>query len=385
MSLAIGLECCLESPLPVLRSGRFGLLMNQASIDRRCRPACDVLAEAFPGRLQALFSPQHGLWGQEQANMVESPHERHPVLGVPVYSLYSETRRPLAHMLAGLDALVVDLADVGTRVYTFAWTVAGCLEAAAEANVAVVVLDRPNPLGGEIVEGPPLEPGLESFVGRAGFPMRHGLTLGELARVINGRIDPPAELDVVPCRGWQRSMLFPETGLLWVPPSPNLPAFSSALAYPGMVLLEGTNLSEGRGTTTPFELVGAPFIEPFRLAAELAAFELRGVAFRPARFRPTFDKWAGQSCGGVALMVTDPHEFRPYRTALCLMAALRNTWPDDFAWSEPPYEYETKRMPIDLLAGSSALRETFSCGRPVTGDDIDALSFVDEDADPNAF
>ncbi|HUG91212.1 MAG TPA: DUF1343 domain-containing protein [Planctomycetaceae bacterium] len=359
----IGLEACVRNPPAVLEGARFGLLMNQASVDGRLRYACDVLAERFPGRLRAIFSPQHGLWSEQQANMIESPHTRHPVHDVPVYSLYSETRRPTRQMLDGLDRLVVDLQDVGTRVYTFAWSVSHCLEACAEAGLPVVVLDRPNPIDGVTVEGPLLEREFESFVGRASIPMRHGLTLGELMRFINVERSIGADVHVVPLEGWDRSMLFPDTGRAWVAPSPNLPTWRSALAYPGQVLLEGTNLSEGRGTTTPFEVCGAPFIDPFRLAAAIERFELPGVRLRPVRFVPTFDKWAGRSCGGVFLHVTDPRTFRAYQTTVSILGAVRSLWPEDFRWSDPPYEYETGRPPIDFITGSSRLRQAIDkCG-----------------------
>jgi uncharacterized protein YbbC (DUF1343 family) len=244
-----GLERCLTDPPTILHGAKFGLLMNQASVDRQFRYACDLLNEQFPGQLAALFSPQHGLWGEEQANMIESPHNRYEPLGLPVHSLYSQTRQPTTEMLRGLDVLVVDLQDVGTRVYTFTWTVQQCLVACAAAGVAVVILDRPNPLGGVIMEGPLLEPGYESFVGGATIPLRHGLTVGELARLLNNEQQIGANLQVAPMAGWRREMLFDQTGLPWVMPSPNMPRVTTALLYPGQVLLEGTNLSEGRGTT----------------------------------------------------------------------------------------------------------------------------------------
>jgi uncharacterized protein YbbC (DUF1343 family) len=355
-TVQIGLEHCLADPPAALR-GRFGLLMNQASVDGRFRYACDLLAERFPGRLAAIFSPQHGLWGEQQANMIESPHGHYVPLGVPVYSLYSQTRRPTAEMLRGLDCLVVDLQDVGTRVYTLAWTVQECLIACAEAGIGVVVLDRPNPLGGVIVEGPLLEDGYQSFVGGATIPLRHGLTLGELARLMNDeqRIDAP--LDVVPLTGWRREMLFNQTGRQWVTPSPNMPRFETALLYPGQVLLEGTNLSEGRGTTLPFEVVGAPFVDPQRLMDELANEPQPGLALRPVRFVPTFDKWHGESCGGVAIHVDEPAAVRSVATTLGILAAVMRLWPREFMWQPPPYEYEFEKVPIDILFGSGKLRE----------------------------
>src|SRR5438552_6603846 len=239
-SLEIGLERCLADPPQVLGSAQFGLLMNQASVDRSFRYACDCFAERFPGQLQAIFSPQHGLWGEQQANMIESPHGRYEPLELPVYSLYSETRQPTAEMLRGLDCFVVDLQDVGTRVYTFAWTIQNCLKACAAGNIPVLILDRPNPLAGQIAEGPLLEPGYESFVGGASIPLRHGLTLGELAQLLNEEQHIGAQLEVTPMSGWRREMLYDDTGRDWVAPSPNMPLTTTALLYPGQVLLEGT-------------------------------------------------------------------------------------------------------------------------------------------------
>lgn len=355
---ALGLEAALQDPPPVLRDARrFGLLCNQASVDAGFRGAHDLLARRFPGRLAALFGPQHGLWSTEQDNMVETGHARHPRLGVPVHSLYSETRKPTPAMLQGLDLLVVDLQDVGTRVYTYVWTLTLCLEACAEAGVPVLVLDRPNPLGGTVAEGPRLDPAFQSFVGRGAIPMRHGLTLGELGRLLNQQMGIGAELHVQPMRGWMRNMLWPDTGRAWLPPSPNLPRFEGALVYPGQVLLEGTRLSEGRGTTTPFEQFGAPWLDPLALLDDLggpAAFP--GAVLRPVWFEPTFQKWRGQGCGGLFVHVVDAAAFRSYAMTLRLLRALRRRWPDQFAWLPPPYEYETEKMPIDILTGGAAAR-----------------------------
>ncbi len=259
-------------------------------------------------------------------------------------------------MLAGLDLLIVDLQDVGTRVYTFVWTVLESLRACAAAGVKVLVLDRPNPLGGRDAEGAILNHKFHSFVGNAGLPMRHGLTIAELSRWLNDSLAIGADLDCVPMRSWDRDMLFRETGFPWVPPSPNLPSVNSVVVYPGQVLLEGTNLSEGRGTTTPFEILGAPFINECQLADRLNREELPGVTFRAVRFRPTFDKWRGEVCGGVFLHVTDAGRFRPYRATLELLSAVRDLHPDEFQWSEGPYEYETEKTPIDILSGDERLR-----------------------------
>jgi len=365
--MTLGLENCLANPPDVLHGARFGLLCNQASVDREFRYAHDRLDKAFSGQLTALFSPQHGLWSQDQDNMIETPPGRPPRLGIPVYSLYAENRKPTPDMLAGLDCLVVDLQDVGTRVYTYIWTVSHCLEACAAAGVAVVVLDRPNPVGGCLVEGPRLDPAYASFIGRAPVPMRHGLTLGEIAQYLNVSMGIGAELHVVPVNGWRREMTWADTGRRWIPSSPNLPRIEGVQVYPGMVLIEGTNLSEGRGTTTPFETVGAPFVDPFALVDALAEWPLPGVVFRPITFTPTFQKWCDRQCGGVFLHVLDEATFRPYRTAAALLASVRQLWPKDFQWLQPPYEYEHEKMPIDILSGGPALRGEIESGLTAAG------------------
>lgn len=375
-----GLECCLTDPLDRFRRARFGLLLNQASVDRHLRYACDLLAERYPGQLRALFSPQHGLWGEQQANMIETPHGLYPPLGLPVHSLYSETRRPTAEMLAGLDLLVVDLQDVGTRIYTFVWTLLEVLRECAQRGVGVVVLDRPNPLGGEVVEGPLLVEGFQSFVGGATIPMRHALTLGELALLLNSEQSLGCDLTVVPLEGWRREMLFADTGLPWVAPSPNMPRRETTLVYPGQVLLEGTTLSEGRGTTQPFEVAGAPGLDPFLLCSELERREHPGLEMRPIWFRPTFDKHAGESCGGVALQVAEPRAVRSFRWTLGLFDAVRRVAPEALAWLPPPYEYERTRPPIDILFGSDLLRIRFADPTPLTPAELHALSTVDDAA-----
>lgn len=357
-AVQIGLEQLATHGCSVLQSRRFALLMNRASVDRDVRLACDVLAAAFPGQLAALMTPQHGLWGEQQANMVETGHGWHAGLGVPVFSLYSETRRPTQQMLDGIDCLVIDLQDVGTRVYTFVWTLLYCLQACARRGVEIVVLDRPNPIGGTVVEGPLLQPAYRSFVGEAGIPMRHGLTLGELARLLQAEQQPEARLTVVPLQGWQRSLYFDELRRPWIPPSPNMPTVNTAVVYPGQVLLEGTNLSEGRGTTIPFEVVGAPFIDPDEFCRQLMDRQLPGVRWLPIRFTPCFDKWSGYSCGGVSLHVTDRSEFRAYCTTVTLLDVCRRLYPDEFKLNPPPYEYETRLAPIDIISGSNVLRRT---------------------------
>jgi len=362
MKVQTGLEGFLARPPKWAATGRVGLLCNQASVDSRYRHARSLLAKRFGRRLTAIFSPQHGIWGERQDNMVESPHSRDPDLGIPVYSLYADVRRPTEEMLDHIDILVVDLQEAGCRVYTFITTLFSCLEEAARLGKKVVVLDRPNPVGG-LMEGNVLQDEMTSFVGVWPIPMRHGLTLGELARFFNAEARLGADLEVVPLRRWQRKMLFADTGLPWVPPSPNLPTPDSALVYPGQVLLEGTNLSEGRGTTRPFELFGAPWIDPAVLHRALGRCRLPGVVFRETRFLPTHQKWKGKVCGGLQIHVTDSGAFRPYRTSLAILRETLRLWSASFAWKKPPYEYERRRLPFDILSGDTRVRRALQEGR----------------------
>ena len=352
-----GLEICAQRPqLLGDERRRYGVLMNHASVDSHLRLSCDVLHDVLADRLTAILSPQHGLWGLEQANMIESDHTRYAPLDLPVYSLYCETRRPTAQMLESFDCLIIDLQDVGTRVYTFAWTMLECLHACAEANKSVVVLDRPNPIGGIQIEGPTLSDDFRSFVGGAAIPLRHGLTMAELARLFVREQSLDVELTCVAMDGWRREMLFAETQRHWVWPSPNMPTVQTATVYPGGVLLEGTNLSEGRGTTRPFELVGGPFLDPQALVSELQSTEHPGLQMRPANFRPVADNWAGEPCGGVELHVVDADAVRSVQTFAQIIAAAARQAPHQFQWLSPPYEYENVKMPIDILFGNSDLR-----------------------------
>ena len=353
-----GIDRLLGPDRELIAGKRLGLVCNPASVDATLRHSADRLVETPEVTLAALFGPQHGFRSDLQDNMIESPHTRDARRRVPIYSLYSETREPTAEMLDGLDALVIDLQDVGTRVYTFIYTMANCMRAAARHRVPVIVCDRPNPIDGESIEGARLRTEWASFVGQFPIPMRHGLTVGELARLFNEAFGIGAELHVVPMSGWQRSMYLDETGLPWVIPSPNLPTLDSATVYPGAVLFEGTMLSEGRGTTRPFELIGAPWIDGERLAAVMNDRGLPGVHFRPVFFEPTFQKHARKTCGGCQIHVLDRGSFLPLRTAVELIDAFRREKRDAFAWREPPYEYEHDKQPIDILYGSDRLRET---------------------------
>jgi len=362
MRVVTGSERLLESGL--LAGRRVGIVCNPASIDGELRHVADRLAADARVRLAAIFGPQHGFRSDVQENMIETGHGRDEIRRVPVYSLYSETREPTAEMLRGLDVLVIDLQDVGTRIYTYIYTMANCLRAARRHGVKAIVCDRPNPIGGVSVEGPMLEHGFESFVGLYPIPMRHGMTIGEIARLFNEHFDIGADLEVVPMEGWKRGMYADGTGLPWVLPSPNIPTVDSAVVYPGTVLFEGTNVSEGRGTTRPFELVGAPWVTAEPFADAMNRLELPGVRFRPALFEPTFHKHAKTSCGGVQIHVLDRESFRAVETGVALVGAFRAADTKRFQWREPPYEYEHEKLPIDILAGSSELRQRIDAGTP---------------------
>jgi len=360
-----GLEVLARSRPRWLKDRRVGLLMHQASVARNLVSARDVLHRLCGSRLTALFGPQHGIAGEKQDNMIETPHTTDGRLGIPVFSLYSETRSATPEMLAHIDTLVVDLQDVGTRVYTFEWTTALALEACAAAGKSVVVLDRPNPLGGITVEGNLIRPGYESFVGLYPVPMRHGLTLGEMALLVNERLrtgSPRCDLTVIPMDGWRRRMRFADTGLPWVLPSPNMPTPDTAAVYPGQVLLEGTNVSEGRGTTRPFEVWGAPYLEAAALRARFEKRKLPGCVLRDHDFEPTFHKWHGEVCRGFQIHVTDAERYVPYLTTLALLQDVVALHRDRFAWKQPPYEYVTDRLPIDVLTGDPAVREAIEAG-----------------------
>jgi uncharacterized protein YbbC (DUF1343 family) len=339
----------------LLHGRTVGIVCNPASIDASFRHVIDR-AEDAGVTVGAIFGPQHGFRSDLQENMIESPHGQDARRRVPVYSLYSDTREPTREMLAGLDALVIDLQDVGTRIYTYIYTMANCLKAAAAHGLPVVVCDRPNPIDGVTVEGPMLQPGFESFVGQYPIPMRHGMTIGELAALFNVEFGLGAKLEVVKIEGWSRSTYGDETGLPWVLPSPNIPTVDTAVVYPGTVLLEGTNVSEGRGTTRPFEIIGAPWADPERLSSDLNGRGLPGVYFRPVLFEPTFHKHAGTPCGGCQIHVTDRTSFRSVEAGVAVIDAIRSANPGAFAWRNPPYEYEHDKAPIDILYGSAELR-----------------------------
>ncbi len=340
-----------------MKSARVGLVAHPASVNGRFEHATQIFRRSKKLRLSCLFGPQHGIYGQTQDNMVEWEGFIDQATGLPIYSLYGKTRKPLPEMLADIDVLAIDLQDVGSRYYTFIWTLELCMEACRESGKAIVVLDRPNPIAGVHTEGPVLDPEYASFVGLRPLPVRHGMTIAEIAAYLRDEFHPNLDLRVIPMRGWKRKMWFDETGLPWVMPSPNMPTLDTAIVYPGMCLLEGTNISEGRGTTRPFEIFGAPFIHPETLVNVLREFRLPGVVFRPLYFEPTFQKHAKTVCGGAQVHVTDRNVFLPFKTGVAVLKAIHNTYPRDFAWKKPPYEYEEVKPPIDILSGTDRLRK----------------------------
>ncbi|MFH0921611.1 MAG: DUF1343 domain-containing protein [Fibrobacterota bacterium] len=339
-----------------LSDARIGLVCHPASVNARYQHASDVFLRFKQARLSAFFGPQHGIRGETQANMIEWEGSRDKVTGLPVYSLYGQHRKPTSSMLEGLDALVLDLFDVGARYYTYIWTLYLCMEACVESGKPLVVLDRPNPIGGEAVEGPVLDPAFASFVGLKPLAIRHGMTIGEIARYFKGEFLPAAELHIVKCVGWKRGDDYSRSGLPFVNPSPNIPNLESAYVYPGLCLLEGTNVSEGRGTTRPFELFGTPFTDPEKLVRCLDSFKLPGVRFRPAFFMPTFDKFKGEICGGAQIHVLNKKRFKPFLTGAAILKAYLDLYPSTFQWHPGPYEYEHKLKPIDILFGSDRFR-----------------------------
>jgi len=359
-----GLEALLESRLDLLDGARVGLIVNPSSIDSNFRHAADLFHQNSKINLTALFGPQHGIRGETQDNMIEWQSFRDSRTGLPAYSLYGETRKPTPEMLAGVDILVFDVQDVGTRVYTFLYTMALAMEAARESRKKFIVLDRPNPINGLQIEGNILEHEFQSFVGMYPIPMRHGMTIGELALMFNQEFGIGCDLEVIRMEGWRREMWFDDTGLPWVLPSPNMPTVETAVVYPGSVMFEGTDISEGRGTTRPFEIIGAPFVDPYQLIVELEKDKLPGVVLRPLHFQPTFHKFSGELCGGIQIHVTHRSLFKPVMTTVAVISAIRRLYPDQFAWKQPPYEYVYDRLPFDVIGGSSRLREQIEAGMP---------------------
>jgi uncharacterized protein YbbC (DUF1343 family) len=366
MIVTSGLDVLLNGRLDLLDGKRVGVLAHPASINFNRRHIVDLLLERPEVNLTALFGPQHGARGETQDNMIEWQDYHDSRTGIPVFSLYGATRKPTREMLEPVDVLVIDLQDVGARYYTFIYTMALAMKSCAELGKPVIVLDRPNPINGISIEGPVLDPRFSSFVGMYPIPVRHGMTPGELAQLFNQEFEIGADLTVVPMKGWSREQHFNETELPWVMPSPNMPTAETALVYPGLCLLEGTNVSEGRGTTAPFEFSGAPWVDSDDLAARLSASGLPGVFFRPLHFQPTFHKWAGHLIGGIQIHVVDRRAFKPFLTGILLVQAYRGTGAELFQWKRPPYEYEYELLPFDILCGTDQVRKTMESGESLT-------------------
>jgi uncharacterized protein YbbC (DUF1343 family) len=366
--IVLGIEKLLTEGIELLRNRRVGLVCNQASVDHSFRHAADLFHEHPDVNLTALFGPQHGIRGDVQDNMIETGHATDTKTGLPIYSLYSETREPTEEMLRDVDVIVFDLQDVGGRIYTFVYTLANCMRAAKKFGKKVIACDRPNPIGGTHVAGTVLDPAFASFVGQFPIATRHGMTVCELGRMFNDHFSIGCDLECVKMDGWSREMWYDETDGPWVMPSPNVPTVDTATVFPGSVHLEGTQMSEGRGTTRPFELVGAPYINPHHFADKLAKLNLPGVSFRACVFQPTFQKHAGKGCGGVQIHVIDRAVFEPVITGVAIVKTAFDMYGNAFRWQEPPYEYEYDRNPFDLIAGTSKLREAIE-----RGDSLDSI------------
>lgn len=358
----LGLERLLEEDVAMVNGASVGLICNQASVDHNYRHAADLLHAHAEIELRALFGPQHGIRGDVQDNMIETAHSRDRITGLPVHSLYSETREPTDEMLADIDALVFDMQDVGCRIYTFVYTLANCMKAAKRLGKRVIVCDRPNPISGKHVSGNVLETEFASFVGQYPIPTRHGMTVGELAQLFNRHFGIGCELEVLTMQGWRRELWHDQTDAPWVLPSPNMPTLDSATVFPGTVHFEGTQVSEGRGTTRPFELIGAPYIDADDYAAALNELSLPGVFFRACGFQPTFQKHGGITCGGVQIHVLDREIFEPVLAGVAMVKLAHDMYPDSFRWKNPPYEYVYDKNPFDVIAGTDKTRKAFEQG-----------------------
>ncbi|HHH80949.1 MAG TPA: DUF1343 domain-containing protein [candidate division Zixibacteria bacterium] len=376
MKFRLGLSKLRDELLNELSNAKVAVLCNQASVDENLTNVVDILAGSR-AKLIKIFAPEHGFFGAAQ-DRIAIKNSTHPKYGIPIISMYGDTAdslMPKKEMLVGLDIVIIDLQDVGARYYTFVWSAALMMKQAAQAGVEIWVLDRPNPISG-IVEGPVQEDSYLSFVGLYPLPIRHGMTIGEILSYIAREYIPQAKLEVILLDGWKRDMWFDDTELLWVPPSPNMPSLSTAIVYPGMCLLEGTNISEGRGTTRPFEVFGAPWIKSFELCEKLNELKLPGVKFLPWRFTPMFSKYAGQTCDGAMMFVTDRKVFRPVLTAIAIIKTIHELYPEKFKFINPPYEFETEKLPFDILCGTPEIRRMIEGGSKI--DEI--KDFIDGNA-----
>lgn len=345
--------------LPHIRNKKAGILCHASSVSRKLKHIIEIVHQSKHSQLSAIFGPQHGIFGQTQDNMIEWEGYFHKGYGVPVYSLYGKSRKPTMDMLSNIDTMLVDLQDVGTRPYTYAWTLKNCMEACVENNIPVIVVDRPNPLGGIKRDGPVLKRDFYTFVGGAEIPLCHGMTMGELALFINEKENISCSLKIIEMQGWQRKMSWSDTGLPWVLPSPNMPTFNTARVYPGMVLVEALNISEGRGTTLPFELCGAPLLDIKKILSELNKMKIPGCAFREHDFIPTFHKFAGEYCNGIQIHITDYKYYEPVYTAACIFKKIKEI-SGRLEFKDPPYEYEEDLAPFDILSGDSLLRKAIN-------------------------
>ncbi|MFC1494442.1 exo-beta-N-acetylmuramidase NamZ domain-containing protein [Thermodesulfobacteriota bacterium] len=365
MTVLTGLDEFKSEYYKILKGQRLGLLSNQASVSKDLTHARETLYSLFPDNLKALYGPQHGYAGEDQDNMIETGHSYDKELKIPVFSLYSESREPTSEMLDLIDVLVIDMQDVGTRVYTFTSTMLNCLKAAKKYSKRVVIMDRPNPLGGDVIEGNLLSPELFSFVGPFSMPMRHGMTMGELALLFNREFSIGCDLEIIKMKGWDRTMLWEDTALIWAVPSPNMPLPETAYVYPGQVIWEGTNISEGRGTCRPFEIFGAPFLDTHLIKRKVPPHFLKGCTLREISFKPTFNKWHDQICKGFMIHILDRKIFRSYETAIALLRTIVEIHQDEFTWKDPPYEYVYDKLPIDLIIGNTGLRKAIEKGEHI--------------------
>ena len=381
----LGIEVLLEEKINLIGGLRVGLVCNQASVLPDLSHAADVFGDRSEFELTTLFGPQHGIRGDVQDNMIETAHSTDQRTGKPIYSLYSETREPTEEMVRDIDAFVVDLQDVGCRIYTFVYTMANCMRAAKKFGKKVIVCDRPNPIGGLGVEGNVTETAFTSFVGQFELPTRHGMTIGELAKMFNEHFGIGCDLEVVTMDGWSREMWGDETGLPWVLPSPNIPTVDTCVVFPATVHIEGTELSEGRGTTKPFEINGAPFIDPYVWVAELDKFNFPGVAFRHVFFRPTFQKWAGKTCGGVQIHVTDRAAFTPVIVGIAMVKTAYDLYTKHFQWKQTAYEYVFDKNPFDVVSGTDKIRKQIEGGlllKEIEADWVEGLKEFSEARKP---
>jgi uncharacterized protein YbbC (DUF1343 family) len=362
--MLLGIDRLVRDDFRTLHGLSVGLLSNISCCDSSLKPTISILEKSSKIALKSVFAPEHGFNCalQDQVNVRDSRHRR----SVKVHSMYGRNLKPTRQALRKIDAVVIDLPDIGTRYYTFLWSAMLMLQETAQLHKKVFVLDRPNPLSGSVVQGPVIDPGFESFVGLYSVPIRHGMTIGELCSMFNQEHDLGADITIVKMSGWHRRMFTPDAGVAWTVPSPNMPSFSTALVYPGMCLLEGTNVSEGRGTTRPFEIFGAPWIEPYALADALNRNRMPGVAFRPTYFMPTFHKYRGRLCGGIQIHVTNRMRFSPVLAGLQIVRTIRKMFTRQFQWRQPPYEFEKTRMPFDILIGNSWVRKAIEQNTPVS-------------------